>query len=111
MKLSDITTQSRANNLNLIRLLAAISVTFGHSFAMTNPTGSHYEIGLGMNSAGFGFHAVALFFMLSGFLILQSYNQSKSNISYILSRVLRIFPGLLFANIVTAILVGFFVLK
>lgn len=111
MKLHDISTQSRANNLNLIRLLAAISVTFGHSFAMLHPTGRHYEIGPGINSALFGFYAVAIFFMLSGFLILQSYNQSKSNISYILGRVFRIFPGLLFANIVTAILVGFFVLN
>lgn len=111
MKLSQITTVSRENNLNIIRLIAAISVTFGHSFAMINPTGAHQDLGFGINSSSFGYCAVAIFFALSGFLILQSYDRSKTKTSYILARVLRIFPALFFANIVTAVLVGFFVLK
>lgn len=98
---------SRENNLNLIRLIAAISVTFGHSFAMTH--GSHYEFIPGINSAGFGFYAVAIFFGLSGFLITQSYFRNSNWIIYLKARLLRLVPGYLFANFLTALLIVFIV--
>ncbi|WP_413561353.1 acyltransferase family protein [Bdellovibrio sp. HCB209] len=109
MYLSEVNTLSRENNLNIIRLIAATSVTFGHSFAMF--TGKHYEILPSINSAAFGFLAVAVFFGLSGFLIAQSFVQQKSWKTFLEARCLRIFPGLFFANLITVLLVSFIVKK
>jgi peptidoglycan/LPS O-acetylase OafA/YrhL len=104
MYLSAVNTSTRTNNINLIRLIAASAVTFGHSFAMLN--GSHYEFLPMMNSATFGFIAVAVFFGLSGFLITQSFCRNSEWKSYLLARCLRIFPGLCFANFITVLLVS-----
>ncbi len=109
MNLADCLHSGKQNNLNLIRLLAALSVTFGHSFAMTH--GSHHEIGFGINSAGFGFYAVAIFFGLSGFLITQSYFRRPDWKVFMKARLLRILPGYLFANFVTGLIIVFFILK
>lgn len=106
MKLSTVNTSSRDNNFNIIRLVAAISVTFAHSFALLyGKTVSLW----GMNSGYFGSMAVAIFFTLSGYLITQSFCQNPQWKTYLKSRVLRIFPGLFFANFVTISIVGFFV--
>lgn len=104
MFLSAVNTSSRENNLNLVRLIAATSVTFGHSFAML--TGYHYEFLPTINSSTFGFLAVAVFFGLSGFLITQSFCRQSNWKSYLLARCLRIFPGLCFANLITVLLVS-----
>ncbi|WP_415062052.1 acyltransferase family protein [Bdellovibrio sp.] len=104
MFLSAVNTSSRENNLNLVRLIAATAVTFGHSFAML--TGYHYEFLPTINSSTFGFLAVAVFFGLSGFLITQSFCRQSNWKSYLLARCLRIFPGLCFANLITVILVS-----
>lgn len=109
MKLDKVDIFSRENNLNLTRLAAAISVTFGHSFAMLNPTGAHYDIIPGVHSGLFGFLAVAIFFGLSGLLITQSYLRQERWTAFLVARCLRIFPGLVFANFVTVLVVGIFV--
>lgn len=104
MFLSNVNTSSRENNLNLVRLIAATSVTFGHSFAML--TGYHYDFLPTINSSTFGFLAVAVFFGLSGFLITQSFCRQPSWKSYLLARCLRIFPALCFANLITVLIVS-----
>lgn len=107
MNLAQGSINTRENNLNLIRLLAATSVTFGHSFAMTH--GSHYELLFGIGSAAFGFYAVAIFFALSGFLITQSYVRKPDWKKFLSARLLRLVPGYLFANFITAVLIIFLV--
>lgn len=107
MRLDQGSIYSRENNLNLIRLLAAISVTFGHSFAMTH--GSHYQFLGSINSAAFGFYAVAIFFGLSGFLITQSFFRRPQWQAFLKARLLRLVPGLLFSNLITALIIIFIV--
>jgi peptidoglycan/LPS O-acetylase OafA/YrhL len=107
MNLSAGSINTRENNLNLIRLLAATSVTFGHSFAMTH--GSHYDLLFSVSSAAFGFYAVAIFFTLSGFLITQSYIRKPEWKKFLKARLLRLVPGYLFANFITALLIVFIV--
>jgi peptidoglycan/LPS O-acetylase OafA/YrhL len=107
MNLASGSIDSRENNLNFIRLIAAISVTFGHSFAMTH--GSHYEFVNGLNSAAFGFYAVAIFFGLSGFLITQSYFRNPNWKVFLKARILRLAPGYFFANFITALLIIFLI--
>lgn len=106
MKLSQVDTNSRHNNLNIVRLIAAISVTFAHSFSLLH--GKDITL-LGMNTGYFGSMAVAVFFSLSGYLITQSYLRKPKWKSFLKARILRIFPGLFFANLITILLVGIFV--
>lgn len=106
MKLDQVDTNSRHNNFNIVRLVAAISVTFAHSFSLLY--GKDITL-LGMNSGYFGSMAVAVFFTLSGYLITQSYCRHPRWKDFLKARVLRIFPGLFFANFITILLVGLFV--
>ncbi len=106
MKLNHVDTNTRANNFNIVRLLAAISVTFAHSFALLY--GKEVTL-LGMNTGYFGSMAVAIFFTLSGYLITQSYCRHPQWKAFLKARILRIFPGLFFANLITILLVGIFV--
>jgi len=108
MRLSEVGSSSRENNLNLIRLIAATSVAFAHSFALLNGETSMLWGGL-VDSGMFGFVAVAVFFGLSGFLITQSFERRKSWFQYLEARWLRIFPGLFFSCLFTTILVSQFV--
>ena len=107
MKLSAVDTRKKTNNLTLIRTLAAFSVTFGHSFILL--TGTTANVGAGISSGYFGFMAVAVFFGLSGYLVTQSFCNSKSWATYLEARCLRIFPGLLFANLITVLMVALIV--
>lgn len=107
MFLSQIPTDARTNNLNFIRLIAAVAVTFGHSFALI--TGGHYEFLPGIHSSTFGFLAVAVFFGLSGYLITQSFCKQNDWKAFLAARCLRIFPGLLFANFITILIISLIV--
>lgn len=104
MTLADCKLTSRDNNLTIIRLCAAVFVTFGHCFAML--TGRHTEIFGGIQTGNFGFISVGVFFGLSGLLITQSWITKPWWRSFMEARCLRIFPGLLFANVVTILIVG-----
>lgn len=104
MTLAAIDTRKKDNNLTLIRTLAALSVTFGHSFILFS--GTTVNVWPGINSGYFGFMAVAVFFGFSGYLVTQSFCNSKSWAHYLEARCLRIFPGLVFANLVTVLIVA-----
>jgi len=87
--------KSRENNFDLIRFIAAVAVVFSHSYPVTgsfNDQEPLYEITNGQNTIGGT--AVGIFFIISGFLITQSFINSKSLSRYFLSRLLRIFPAL-----------------
>jgi peptidoglycan/LPS O-acetylase OafA/YrhL len=108
MLLSDIKSNSRENNLNIIRLAAAISVAFAHSFVLIE--GDHRAIWNGLVGSGsFGFVPVCVFFGLSGFLITQSFERRDSWLQFLEARWLRIFPGLFFSCLITTVLVSQFV--
>jgi len=89
------TLQSRfdagSNNFDAIRLVAALLVLFGHAYALagrpTDPISSLVALGF------IGTLAVAVFFILSGFLIARSVERSTLS-SYLAARVLRIIPAL-----------------
>ena len=54
----------------------------------------------------FGGVAVGGFFLLSGFLILQSWQRTPKLIDFVKNRVLRIYPGFVVASLVSAFVVG-----
>lgn len=89
------------NNFNLIRMLAALSVLFSHCWPLTGqafqPHIDGYE-----TIGGLG---VAAFFVISGFLVTRSLLRRDVD-DYLLSRALRILPGLAVVVLLSALVIG-----
>ncbi len=97
---------SKQNNFNLLRLIMALAVLYNHSFVMFQPNG-HQDITTYLfHYFDSGSLAVSVFFLISGLLLTQSFYQTKSATLFILKRLLRIFPGLLFCLLVTVFIIG-----
>ncbi len=91
----------RSNNIDFLRFALATLVIFSHSFAL--PTGNDATEPLFRFSGGqrtFGWIAVDFFFVLSGFLITQSWLRSSGLLSFLWKRVLRVYPAFIVATIV-----------
>lgn len=85
--------KGRENNLTMIRLLAAFSVIYGHSYAVVKDAGVDC---VSKATKGFAFSggvAVDLFFIISGFLVTASIINGGLK-KYAISRILRIYPAL-----------------
>lgn len=78
------------NNLDLIRLFAALQVAFFHAMGALYPEGNH---GLGIQILRL-FPGVPLFFFISGYLVSHSYERSGSLRRYAINKAVRIFPPL-----------------
>ncbi len=103
MKLASV-TQGKNNNFNVIRILAAFAVLFGHSFALLKqPEPLSQVLGMSLGSI-----AVDLFFIASGFLVTGSLLQRQSLREYLLARVLRIYPALFMVVLLTVFVLGAF---
>lgn len=97
----------RRNNFDLLRLVAAISVIFSHSFLIAEGTQNNEPlIRLTGNQAILGLTGVFVFFAISGFLVTQSFEHTASPLHYLAKRALRIFPGLFVATLVSAFVLG-----
>lgn len=100
---------ARANNLNFIRLIAAILVVLSHAFNISYGKAdwkSHEFLArISDGELSLGKIAVFCFFILSGYLITASYVKSKNNAEFFLKRFIRIYPGLLFVLVVTVFLI------
>lgn len=97
---------SHANNFDFLRFLGAAFVIYGHSYPVSNRGElDHLQLwSLGLfPTAHMG---VALFFVISGYLIAQSLQNSTSAVNFLWKRALRIFPGLLVAALITIFVLG-----
>src|SRR6267154_2060369 len=95
----------RNNNFDALRFWAALAVLWGHSF----PLGANQPDPLDALTHGqtsIGGIAVAIFFVISGYLITGSYRNSPRPLRFMKSRALRIFPGLIAVLLLTAFVVG-----
>src|SRR4051812_15966764 len=94
----DLLLKRDCNSLDFFRFLAALLVIFSHSYPLS--MGTQYEqkyeplIVVSNHQMTLGTFAVAIFFIISGFLISASLDRSRSWISYIIARFMRIVPGL-----------------
>jgi peptidoglycan/LPS O-acetylase OafA/YrhL len=77
----------KLNNFDLLRVLAAYQVIFGHALG-------HFDLS-GIPFSGY-FPGVPIFFAISGFLISASWERSNSLGQYLKNRFLRIYPALWF---------------
>lgn len=96
----------QANNFNLIRLALALLVIVSHTPEMMDGNRSRELLSLLTGGFSFGEFAVDGFFLLSGFLILQSWDSQPSTVPYLRKRLLRIVPGYLLAALLCAFVVG-----
>src|ERR1700757_4755174 len=95
--------ESRRNNFDALRLVAAISVVFSHSFLIAEGTQNHeWLIWLTGNQSILGLVGVFVFFAISGFLVTQSFEETGDPWRFLAKRALRIFPGLFVATLLSA---------
>ncbi len=93
----------RRNNFDALRLLAALAVIFSHSFLISQGSGAKYPLNLATgNQAMLGLAAVFVFFAISGFLVTQSFEQTRDPLRYLAKRALRIFPAFVVVLVLTA---------
>lgn len=99
-------TQSRDNNTKLLRHAAALAVVAFHSFALTN----HFvqePLWRVFPETNLGLLGVQIFFVLSGFLITQSWMANPRLRIFAVARILRIYPALFAATFFTILLAGY----
>lgn len=96
----------RQDNFLLLRIIAALMVIYGHSFALARPDGSaefFIHHGWPMYS---GDIAVAMFFVISGFMVSGSYLARHDLFEFAKSRLLRIVPAYALVLVLCAWVVG-----
>jgi len=94
---------ARRNNFDALRLVAAASVVFSHSFLIADGTQDHEPlIWLTGNQSILGLVGVFVFFAISGFLVTQSFEETGDAWRFLAKRALRIFPGLFVATSLSA---------
>ena len=96
----------RDNNFNLIRLLFASFVILSHSPELVDGNRHRELLTSVFHTLSLGEASVDGFFLLSGYLIVQSWDRSPALVDFLKKRVLRIFPGFIVASVVCAIIVG-----
>lgn len=88
----------RQNNFDLLRFFFAFVVFLFHAYVL-----SGVDILSGLSSFVFADLAVKSFFVVSGFLIFMSYENSRDTPSYLLKRIRRIYPAYFFILMVSAV--------
>src|SRR3954468_11634176 len=97
----------RHNNFDLLRLLAALSVIFSHAFLLAENSQDHDPLMiLTGGQAILGLAGVFVFFTISGYLITQSFETTRSPFVFLAKRALRIFPGLLGCLLICVFMIG-----
>jgi peptidoglycan/LPS O-acetylase OafA/YrhL len=96
---------SRNNNFNFLRLLLALLVLLSHSPELIDGD-RHREILTNIfHRISFGELAVDGFFLLSGYLIVQSWQRRPKLDIFLRKRFLRIYPGFIVATLICVFLV------
>lgn len=108
---TDPAAPSRGNNIGTLRMVGALAVLVGHSFVLSSadgrtPGGFSQAIsdvaGFHLGLPGLG---LAMFFVISGYLVSASYVRRGTLLAYVEARLLRIYPALWVA-IAFMVLVG-----
>ncbi len=89
------------NNFDGVRLLGALFVLLSHQFALS---GRLEPLIIGQHT--FGNLGVLMFFSISGFLVIQSWQRDPSLPRFMARRLLRIWPGLAVVTLLTAFVLG-----
>ena len=107
MKIADYLKKDN-NNLDVIRLLLASMVIYGHAPCFIDPTGRSDFIARILNLTYSGNLAVITFFLISGLLVSNSLFSKKNWKVYLVSRLFRLLPGFTFLSICTFFICMYF---
>jgi len=88
------------DNFDAIRLIAALIVVYGHAFPLSG-VASPNILGNEVQTL-----AVKVFFVISGYLVIESWRRDPSPYRYLWRRCLRIFPGLFVCVVLSAFVLG-----
>jgi peptidoglycan/LPS O-acetylase OafA/YrhL len=97
---------ARQNNFNLLRLVLALLVMVAHAPELLDGDRHRELLTQLFHTLSFGELAVNGFFLLSGYLIVQSWDHAPDPVLFLRKRVLRIYPGFIVASLVSVYLVG-----
>jgi len=102
MRLAALTAE-RANRFQLIRFVAATAVILFHCYALTDRWTDEplWRLAPELNLSVFG---VGAFFVVGGFLVTRSWLERAGLVPFVAARVLRIYPALLLATVLTILL-------
>jgi peptidoglycan/LPS O-acetylase OafA/YrhL len=105
LSLHDHLVRGHNNNLPLIRMVAALMVLVSHTFALSSGLASDepWRTTYGHTP---GTIAVEIFFVISGVLLTHSLTTRQSLPAFAVARILRIYPGLIVAVLLTVMLVS-----
>lgn len=95
-----------SNNFDFLRLFAALLVIITHSYSLKGSADVDFLSKLTSGSIQFSHLGVAIFFIISGYLIMQSAISSSSWKSFFWKRILRLLPGLLVVLLICAFILG-----
>lgn len=96
------------NNFDFLRLLFATFVIITHSYTLLGLQECDWLCFLSQNQATFSSIGVKGFFIISGYLIYQSLERSKTLQNYFWKRFLRLYPALIFMLIIVMLFIPFF---
>lgn len=99
-------SEGRDNNFNLIRMLAASGVLVSHAFPLSLGPDTPEPFDALLKGDDLGRVSVFVFFAVSGFYITRSFSQRHSLGTFVLARVLRLFPALCVMLFVTLLVAG-----
>ena len=88
------------NSFDALRLFAALLVVYGHAHPLSG-MGSPHVAGNAVQAIG-----VKIFFVISGYLILGSWQRDPSALRFLFRRALRIMPGLAVVVLASACVLG-----
>jgi peptidoglycan/LPS O-acetylase OafA/YrhL len=94
------------NSFDTLRLFFAVLVIFSHSFALgrgSDDTEPLFVLTHGQITSGNV--SVWAFFVISGFLIAQSWTRSPNPLKFLKRRIARIYPGFIVAALLSALIV------
>jgi peptidoglycan/LPS O-acetylase OafA/YrhL len=103
---SDFHNLSRKNNFDFIRFLAASAVIYSHSFDIAGQNSLEPLRLFTDNYLTIGTLALHVFFIISGFLIQQSFDRSENLHNYVVARCARVLPALASMSFAMVFLVG-----
>ena len=98
-----MTSASRENNFDVLRLVLAVLVIYSHSFPLaTGIQDNEPFYVITRRQMTFGGFSVNCFFIVSGYLIAQSWERTSSLWKYMRKRFARIHPGFIVATAVSS---------
>ncbi len=103
-KVSDC-LQGRENNFDFIRFMAALLVIFHHCYYLY-PSAREPLLAFSQGRYTIGGICVAIFFIVSGFLITRSFDRTRDVAEFFTSRALRIYPALIAVVCCTVFIIG-----